>query len=78
MLDPTVLTNLVPRAVSEPLFQSSSQKTTLAQRIVSVGVFSDADNMFQRSNASFSLSFRHFIFLQDGKIFYHQPMLNFA
>ena len=24
-------TNLVPRVVSEPLFQSSSQKTTLAQ-----------------------------------------------
>ena len=33
--------------VSEPLFQSSSQKTTLAQGVVSVGVFQSADISFE-------------------------------
>ena len=31
--------NLVPRVVSEPLFQSSSQKTTLVQGVVFEGEF---------------------------------------
>ena len=31
--------NLVPREVSEPLFQSSSQKTTLVQGVVFYGEF---------------------------------------
>ena len=31
--------NLVPREVFEPLFQSSSQKTTLVQRVVFDGEF---------------------------------------
>ena len=43
-----------------------------------MGVFSDADNTIRGPNASFSLSFRHFVFLKDGKIFCHQPMLNFV
>ena len=46
----TVHANLLPRADSEPLFQSSSQKTTLAQRVVFVGVFESADMMFSFSH----------------------------
>ena len=71
-------TNLIPRVVSEPLFQSSFQKTTLAQRVVFVGVFSDGKNTIRGPKLSLSLPFRHFVFLKDGKIFCHQLMLNFV
>ena len=35
----TYMINLVPRVVSEPLFQSSYQKTTLVQGVVFYGEF---------------------------------------
>ena len=44
--------NLIPRVGSEPLFHSSSQKTTLVQRVIFEGVFSDADKSFRVLNAS--------------------------
>ena len=33
---------------------------------------------FEDRTYPFSLSFRHFNFLKDGKIFSHQPLLNFV
>ena len=72
--------NLLPRVFSGPLFQSLSQKTTLAQGVTFEGVFSNTDNMFRGPECipAFSLSFRHFVFLKDGKIFCHQLLLNFV
>ena len=55
-------------ANSEPLLQSSSQKSALIQGVISVEVFSDADNTFRDRTHPFSLSFRPFGFLKDGKI----------
>ena len=73
MRDSTVLLfgiNLVPRIVSEPLFQSSSQKTTLSQEIVSVEVFETADIRFRMLNTLLfiAISFRYSM---DGKTFCH-------
>ena len=55
--------NLVPRIVSEPLFQSSYQMTTLAQGIVFVGVFETADIRFRMSNTLLFIAISPFRFL---------------
>ena len=57
--------NLVPRVVSEPLFQSSSKKTTLAQGVVFVRVFETADIRFRMSNSLLFIAISPFRFL-DG------------
>ena len=57
--------SLVPRIVSEPLFQSSSQKTTLAQGVVFVGVFETADIRSRMSNTLLFTAISPFRFL-DG------------
>ena len=55
--------NLVPRVVAEPLFQSSSQKTTLALGIVFVGVFETADVRFRMLNTLLFIAILPFRFL---------------
>ena len=57
--------NLVPWAVSKPLFQSSAQKTILAQRVVCVGVFETADIRFLMSNSLLFIAISPFRLL-DG------------
>ena len=57
--------NLVPRIVSEPLFQSLSQMTTLAQGVVFVGVFETTDIRFRMSNTLLFIAISPFRFL-DG------------
>ena len=64
--------NLVPRVVSEPLFQYSSQKTTLARgegesflwEYLKLPILG-----FECRTLCCSLLFRHFIFSMDGKTF---------
>ena len=63
--------NLVPRVVSESLFQSSSQKTTLAQGAIFVGVFEIADISFECRTLCSSLLFRIFVFSMDCRTFLH-------
>ena len=60
---------LVPRVVCEPLFQSSSQKTTLAQGSILREYFQMPIIRFEDRTHPSSLSFHHFIFLKGGKIF---------
>ena len=57
--------NLVSRIVSEPLFQSSSPMTTLAQGVVFLGVFETADIRFRMSNNLLFIAISPFRFL-DG------------
>ena len=61
------MSNLVPRAVSESL----SQKTTLAQWAIFVGVFETADISFECRTLCSSLTFRLFVFSMDCKTFLH-------
>ena len=55
--------NLVPGVVSDPLFQSPSQMTTLAQGVVFVGVFETADIRFRMSNTLLVIAISPFRFL---------------
>ena len=68
--------NLVPRVAPEPLFQSSSQKTTLAQGVVFVGVFETADISFECRTLCRSLLFRRFVFSMGCKTFLHMHQIN--
>ena len=65
MLDILMRCNLVPKVVSEPLFHSSSQKTTLAQGVISVGVFEAVNAKFRLSNTSLFIAISPCRFL-DG------------
>ena len=62
--------------VFEPLFQSSSQKTTLAQGVVFVGVFETADISFEFRILCRSLLFHRFVFSMGCKTFLHMHQIN--
>ena len=59
----SMVPNLVPRIVSEHLFQSSSQMTSLAQGVVFVEVFETADIRFRMSNTLLVIAISPFRFL---------------
>ena len=62
--------NLVPRAAdSEPLFQLSSQKSSLVQGVTFVAVFETADIRFRVPNTLLFIATLQFRFSMDGKIF---------